>query len=183
MICSCDVNVEHFCRLQLAKFCLSRIYCWRTFCQSHCSSCTSNLDIRFQCLPMLVCKDANRSDARCVCRWFWTTAFDDMRCGLSGIRVFFFAPVPAFGWFRIVRVIVLCLQVLTVVAHLGAGSEEMSQHYVALVVFSTAWGVLGAELEIQWNHLSGAAGLDLAFVEQIIGLMIGAPTHRPGSTA
>lgn len=97
-----------------------------------------------------------------------------MRCGGSGIRAFFFAPVPAFGWFRILRVILLCLQILTVVAHLGAGSEEMSQHYVGLVAFAAAWGLLGSELEVHWNKLSGASGLNLGSAQQIIALMIGA---------
>ena len=40
---------------------------------------------------------------------FWARIFRDMRCGTDGTSAFFFAQVPAYGAFRVVILLFMCL--------------------------------------------------------------------------
>ena len=81
--------------------------------------------------------------------------------------------MPAFGWFRILRIIFLALNIFTIVPHILANGEEMSLHFVVLTAFALVWGALASELLVQWNALDGAQGIDLGSAQQILILIIG----------
>ena len=107
------------------------------------------------------------------CRWFWATAFNDLRCTSSTIKAFFFAPVPAFTWFRILRMIALVFNLTNASVHLLSTGEEMSVHFVIFTVFALCWGLLGAELTLQWNAVAGVSRVDLSSLQQVLALAIG----------
>jgi hypothetical protein len=114
------------------------------------------------------------SSATAARRLFWASAYNDMRCSSAAVKAFFFAPVPAFGWFRILKMLALAANVFTSLLHIVAPGEDLSTHFVYLAAFALMWGVLGAELTVAWNHLDGTNRGLLASWQQIVALIIGA---------
>ncbi|KAL4422293.1 hypothetical protein ABPG75_008490 [Micractinium tetrahymenae] len=105
--------------------------------------------------------------------WYWATGYSRLEfeaCGRT--TAFFFAQVPAFGWFRYFNIVVLSLVALLFLALLGtvllasrrllARLRPLNHTFRlgAFLVVALIIMILGTELTLHWNDIQGVYSLN-----------------------
>lgn len=129
-----------------------------------------------------VCMTATYVARTVLAWWFWVSRYDQMLCSnyqgnMSGPEetyAFFFWKVQAFGWFRIVSIVILGASALHIPCVMVVLEESVASSVYcrsSLVVF--AYCTVGAELTLLFNQVGGVYEFNFECVAEVLAVLVG----------
>ena len=129
-----------------------------------------------------VCMTATYVARTVLAWWFWVSRYNHMLCSNyqddmltpQEPYVFFFWKVKAFGWFRIVSIVLLGASALHIPCVMVVLEESVaSSIYCRTSMAVFVYCILGAELTLYFNNVEGAYEFNFDCVPEVLALLVG----------